>query len=195
MYEPTSLDAPPKKRMSTGAKIGIGCGVAALLLILICGGLIWYGIDYAIKEANKFAADFESRGYVRQSSQVIDVNQTLSQPTVFLAQTVRINAPVDASLAFAVQVAEINANVNGDIDFYGQILKINPGVVITGDVRVKGAQVVDNKGTVQGQVTGSYGNAPRPKQPSQPTPPPPPSDAEQPATPDEQEAPPLNAPG
>ena len=170
MYEPNPFEATPKKGMSTGAKVGIGCGVAALLLILICGGITWFTVRYFINEANKFAADFESRGYVRQSSQVIDVNQALNQPTVFLAQSVRINAPVEGSLAFAVQVAEINANVNGDIDFYGQILTINQGVVISGDVRIKGAQAFNNKGTVQGQVTGSYGNA-KQQQPSQATPP------------------------
>jgi hypothetical protein len=194
MYEPTSLDAPPKRGMSTGAKIGIGCGVTALLLILICGGLAWYGYNYFIKQAEAFVSDFESKGYVRTSAQVVDVNQPLSQSTVYFAQVVRVNANVDGNLAFAVQVAEINSTVNGDIDFFGQALKINKGAVVTGDVRVKGAQVVDIQGTVQGQVSGSYPGAPAPKQPAQPTPPPP-ADTAPPATPDAPSAPPAASPG
>lgn len=177
MHDPDPFQPPRKKGMSTGAKIGIGCGVTALLLILVCGGITWYAVRHFMGEARAFAADFESRGYVRQSAQVINISQPLNQPTVFLAQTVSINAPVDGSLAFGVQVAEINANVNGDIDFYGQILKISPGVVVTGDVRIKLAQAFDNKGTVQGQVTGNYSGARPPSPPSPPTPPPPAADS------------------
>lgn len=178
MYEPAGFEPLPRKGMSKGAKIGIGCGVTALLLILVCGGLIWYAVRHFLNEAKAFAADFESRGYVRQSSQTIDVNQPLNQSTVFLAQYVRVNAPVVGNLAFATQTAEINANVDGDIDFWGQVLTISPNVVVTGDVRVKLAQVVDIKGTVQGQVSGNVPPSRQPKTPSQPSPPAPPQPAD-----------------
>lgn len=158
MYEDTPPFEPTakKKGLSTGAKIGIGCGAAALLTVLACAGLIYFGIRYVMDEADSFAREFEARGYSRVTGQVITVTQPVNQATTYVGQIVTFRAPVDTHVAVAAQTADVFSTINGDLDFYGQVLTIHPGAVITGDVRIKFAQAVSVAGTVEGEITGSF---------------------------------------
>lgn len=151
---------PPEKPPSSGRSIVVGLlvGCATLLVIagvLACGGLLFLGWK-GYGQLDKFAGPFQARGYERVQGQVIEVSQPVSKPTVYVAQVVKLNADADADLAVMAQVAEIAATVHGDIDFLGQTLVVKPNGVVHGDIRVQGAQVIDVKGTVDGEIAGSY---------------------------------------
>jgi len=152
------LDAPPTSRkLSPGAKIGIGFGVVGLvILILVCAGVI-FGARWGLAKLDDFAEPYEQQGYARVSTQIVHVTAPITQRTVYTAQIVNLEADVHADIAVMAQTVDIRANVNGDIDFQGQILTIHPGAVITGDVRAQGAQLIRIYGVVEGKVSGSYG--------------------------------------
>ena len=137
---------------------GLLVGCAALVFlggILACGGLVFLGWK-GYSQLDKFAAPFESRGYERVQGQIVKVSEPVSKPTVYVAQVLRLDADVHADLAIMAQVVEIAATVDGDIDFMGQTLVVKDSGAVKGDIRVKAAQVIDVKGTVDGQITGTY---------------------------------------
>lgn len=171
------FDQQQPQGLSAGAKTAIGCGaVAFLFMVVICGGLLWLWaivLDRApamiqqaeeaamrvMKEAEKlalqseaFAERFEDEGYVRVTGQVLDVTQDIEKPTVYTVLVFQLNADSAADLAVAAQVAEIHGRIDGDLHFLGQSLIIHPDAVITGDLHVQMAQVVDNRGTIEGEV-------------------------------------------
>lgn len=160
------FDHPPEG-MSSGAKTAIGCGLAAFLcMALICGGIgfvTYLAFDKAEgvvkqviaemeKQVEAFAAPFEAQGFERVTGQVVEVTSDIQKPTVYTVQVFKLEANSEADLAVMAQVAEINGTINGDLHFFGQTLKIHPDAVITGDLHVQVAQVVDNRGTVQGNI-------------------------------------------
>lgn len=158
---------PQNQGMSSGAKIAIGCGaIGALTMLLLCGGVIFFGfrladkaqevVEQVVKEMEKkveaFAVAFEAQGYERVSGQVVDITSDIEQPTVYTVQVFKLNADSNASLAVMAQVAEINGRIDGDLTFFGQSLVIHKNAVVTGNVNVQMAQVVDNRGTVEGEI-------------------------------------------
>ncbi|MHC4446724.1 MAG: bactofilin family protein, partial [Planctomycetota bacterium] len=78
------------------------------------------------------------------------------EPTVYTCQVFTLKADADADIAIMAQTAQIHGTVSGDLDFFGQLLMIRRGAVIKGDLNVKGAQVIDLLGRVEGEITGSY---------------------------------------
>ena len=68
----------------------------------------------------------------------------------------KLKQGVSGDLALMCQVAELHGTISGDVDFYGQIIRINDDCIIDGDLNIKGAQIVELKGVVMGEVTGSY---------------------------------------
>lgn len=153
--------------LSSGAKTAIGCAaVAFVVMTLICGGIVWVGylaVDKAgevfqqvVKELEKqteaFAARFEAEGYERVRGQVVKVTTDVEKPTVYTVQVFELDADSAADLAVMAQVAEIKGTIDGDLHFLGQTLTIHPDAVITGDLHVQLAQVIDNRGTVQGEI-------------------------------------------
>ena len=162
-----------RQGMSDGAKFGLGClAVGFCGFMLLCGGalLVAYraagqieqAVEQVAEEVNKamkdwqekidtYAADFEAQGYERVTGQVVNLT-SVQQPTVLTVQRFQLNGDSEASLAVLAQSAEINGTINGDLHFLGQMLKIHPGSVITGNLHIKAAQMIDNRGTVEGQV-------------------------------------------
>jgi hypothetical protein len=153
--------------LSSGAKVAIGCAaVAFLAMALICGGIVWVGylavdkaqevvqqvVEELEKQTEAFAARFEAEGYERVRGQVVNVTSDIEKPTVYTVQVFQLNANSAADLAVMAQVAEIKGRIEGDLHFLGQQLTIHPEAVITGDLHVQMAQVVDNRGTVEGEV-------------------------------------------
>jgi hypothetical protein len=161
------FDHQQPQGLSAGAKTAIGCGaVAFLLMVVICGGIVWVGylavdkaqevVQQVIQELEKqteaFAVRFEAQGFDRVKGQMVEVTKDVERPTVYTAQVFRLEADSAADLAVMAQVAEINGTINGDLHFLGQSLTIHPDAVITGNLHVQMAQVVDNRGTVEGEV-------------------------------------------
>ena len=142
--------------MSTGAKVGIGCAVTILLVIvLVCGGAItWYFVSWG--EYEQFADEFEQRGYTRMSGSGITIERDVSGPLVVIGWGVNVESDVDGALAIAAYGANIEGTVNGDLDFYGFGLNIGPNAHITGDIRIRSAAGVSIEGRVDGEVTGEW---------------------------------------
>jgi hypothetical protein len=145
-----------KTGLSTGAKIGIGCAVAAgAVIVLVCAGA-YFGVKWSLGKVEAVVEEYQSQGYARVSGQVIDVTQAVRSKTVYFAQVVNLKADSDADLAFVAQTVEIHSTVNGDVGFFGQVITIHPGAVIKGNLNVKAGQIVSVSGTVEGQITGTY---------------------------------------
>jgi hypothetical protein len=178
MQDVSPFEYPQQRKagLSGGAKIAIGCGVVALVVILVCGGILLYLWQAYRLDYDTFARDFEARGYVRVHSNVLEVTQTVSTPTVFTGNVVSIRANSDADIAIMANVAEIQSTINGDVDFEGNVLTVHPQAVITGDLRVTGAQVTEIQGTVHGQTVGIYPSPTRTTVPPGPRDPSPPGD-------------------
>jgi hypothetical protein len=160
------FDHQQPQGLSSGAKTAIGCGAVAFVFVaLLCGGIIW-GVYLAMdkaqelveqvvqeigKQADNFAARFEAEGYERVTGQVVNVTKDIEKPTVYTVQVFQLNANSAADLAVLAQTAEIKGRIDGDLHFLGQTLTIHPDAVITGNLHVQ-AQMVDNRGTVEGEV-------------------------------------------
>lgn len=154
--DPFDSQPPARQGMSTGAKVGIGCAVVSVLLIIvICAGLIFGGY-WVVRQVTEFVEDFEQQGYTLVEGQSMNVTTPVTESTVYAGEHLMIDADVMGNLAIAVQSATINGRVEGDIDFIGQELVIGPDAVVTGDIRVKFGQVIIVHGTVEGEITGSY---------------------------------------
>lgn len=150
---------PPPTTNKSGcpvAAILFGCAAVMLVVVVLCAGGGIYGYRYVIQKVDAFAAKFETEGYERVSGQAIDVTQSPENKPIYVCQVLTVSEEVNVDIAIAAQIAEIKADVHGDVDFFGQVLKIHEGVTIHGDVRVEMAQLVEIRGEVEGEVTGSY---------------------------------------
>lgn len=156
---PSKFPEEHKPRPTSGlTKVLIGCGVVVLLGgVLACGGII-FGVRYGMAQLDKLTAEYEAKGYTKVAGQVFEVSASPSTPTVYLGQVLTIKGDIHVDLAAVVQVMEVDAKIDGDLDFMGQLLHIKPNGVITGNVRVKGAQQIVVEGQVLGEITGSYTN-------------------------------------
>lgn len=132
----------PKRRMSGGTKIGLGCGCAIVLVIVaLCAGVI--GIAwYFFGKVEKFAQEFEAQGYRRVETQSSVISDPVAESTVFVGQNVTLNQGADADIAFAGQMLQIKGTVRGDLAFIGQMLELMPGAVVEGDIDARFAQAV-----------------------------------------------------
>jgi hypothetical protein len=166
-----------KKGMSTGAKVGIGCGVGCLVVIILgiaASAIGWFFVQKKIDEA-----ETELRGYgfdKTQAGQVIDVKDEITEKTLFKGQVVRVYGNSKTDIALLAQMAEIHGTIEGKVYFRGQILMVHPNGVIKGGVDAKG-QAIQNMGRIEGEITGSIpvmdsGSAPAPvmNSPSAPVP-------------------------
>ena len=156
MKDAADPDVPSGSGRSLACGLLVGCGVLMLLgCALACGGVIFLGWK-GYSQVDKFAREFEQRGYARVQGQVVDVTKPVSSDTVYVAQVLKIKADVHGNLAIMAQVVEIEATVDGDIDFLGQVLVVKKTGVVKGDIRARAAQVIDVQGTVEGKITGAY---------------------------------------
>ena len=169
-YEDAAMK--PKSGMGTGGKIAIGCLVIFVLLVIGCaigGWVLWN------KYGKVFAQYFED--YVPVQGQSFTVNETITQPTLYQAETVTINGDSHADLAFLGQSAIIHGTVHGNVDILAmegftlaeggiidgnihvpvavQTITISSGAVVTGDITglVAESVVVEEGAIVGGQIT------------------------------------------
>lgn len=148
-----NTQAPRKGSFAKGCLItsGIGC----LVVIIGFGVLTYVGFRFIKKQYTEVMEKFESQGYRKVEGQIIDVTERVTEPTLYLGQAIRIRAGSDRGLAFITQTAEIAGTVKGNVYFMGQMLTIQKDAVIEQDLEVT-AQVVNNFGTVKGQIKGVY---------------------------------------
>jgi cytoskeletal protein CcmA (bactofilin family) len=147
-------NAQPKKgSFAKGCLIvsGVGC-----LVVLIGFAVLTYvGVRFVRKQYAAVMERFENQGYRKVEGQIIDVTERVTDPTLYLGQSVRIRAGSERGLAFVAQTVEISGTVQGNVYFAGQVLTINKDAELMQDVEVT-AQVINNYGTIHGAIKGVY---------------------------------------
>lgn len=150
----------PSKSRSTGSKVLVGCGIGCLVLLvlgLIIGGVGGYfGYQKLKKVVDEWAGQYESRGYERVVGQQLDINDTITEPKVYVAQMVRLFGDCETDIAIIAQMAEVHGRVKGNIDFKGQMLTLQPSAVIEGNVAAEAQMVQVNRAVVLGEITGQH---------------------------------------
>lgn len=145
--------APQKK--SNVWKWLAGCGCGCLVIIIIIVGASMYGVKIAKQKIEQMSQEFVDQGYTKVVKHVIEVNEDVTEKTVYLGQIVKIMADCHDDIAIIAQVAEIYGTVNGKVSFRGQVLNVQPNAVVNGNIDVT-CQVVQIYGDVQGEITGKY---------------------------------------
>ncbi len=149
------METEQKRGMGTGAKIGLGCGIGCLvvILLLVVGGFVaWRVVQGKINDATKELAE---KGFTNvKTGQMLDVNEPVTEKTLFRGQVVRLMSDCATDVAILAQAAEIHGTVEGRVYFRGQVLTIQPRAVVKNGLDANG-QIVQVLGQLDGEVTGS----------------------------------------
>lgn len=149
-------EAMKKPGLSTGAKWGIGLGAGCLVLVIGAVVLSAVGYWYVKGKIKETTAELQALGFTNQvQQQVVEVKDTITQPTLYLGQVVKIFGDCTTNLAVVAQVAEIHGRVEGKVYFRGQILTIQPKAELLNGLDAT-AQVVQNFGKITGEITGTH---------------------------------------
>lgn len=145
--------APVQKSSKFGCLLGcgLGCAVVTLLAIII---LFFVG-RIVVKQYNTVMERFEREGYRKIEQQVIVVNERITEPTIFVGQSVSIRKGSDRGIAMLCQTADIDGRIVGNVHFYGQTLVVKKDAELMQDLDLK-AQFVEIYGVVRGNITGVY---------------------------------------
>jgi hypothetical protein len=131
--------------------MGIGC-----LVILIGLGVAGYvGYRFFKRQYVAVMERYEREGYKKVEGQLIEISETITEPTIFVGQSVKIKKGSERGIALLCQSAEIDGKIVGNVHFVGQILTIHKGAMLMRDLDVT-AQMVNQFGTVDGKITGVY---------------------------------------
>ena len=145
-----------KKGMSTGAKVGIACGIGCLVIII---GIIiasFLGYRFFMGKVDEMTAEFKEIGFETEvKGQAIEVTEEINEPTIFIGQSVIIIGDCKTDMAIIAQMADIYGKVEGKVYFRGQMISIQRGAELLNGLDVK-AQVVTNYGKIDGEITGEY---------------------------------------
>lgn len=129
----------------------MGClGVFVLTAIaLVVAALLF-------KDYYKTAMDrFERAGYVKVVGENIVVENTITNPTIFVANTVHVKRGSQRGLAFFCLSAEIEGRVVGNVHFKGVTLTLRRNALLEQDLDMLGVDL-NKYGTVMGDITGYY---------------------------------------
>ena len=102
----------PKKKMSSGAKSGIGCGIGCLTLIIIfcIGG--WLAYRFIHGKVAVLTAELRQIGFAQEvKAQTLEVRNDIQQPVIYIGQAVKILGNCTTNLAIIAQMAEIHGKV------------------------------------------------------------------------------------
>jgi hypothetical protein len=155
-FEPGWNEPKPQSKGSGLKWVLLGCGGLILVCGLVCAGIVAWGYSWVSQQVANMTEEFEAKGYKKQMGQVIQVDQSPQEKTVYAAQMLKITEDIDVDIAVVCQMMEIEADIHGDVDFMGQVLKVKSGCVIDGDLRIKNAQVIEIQGEVKGKISGNY---------------------------------------
>jgi hypothetical protein len=145
-----------KKKMSTGAKWGAGCGIGCLTLLVLVAAAAFLGYRFAKGKLDQVKAEMRQLGFERiVTRQVAEVRDPGAVPTLYIGQVVQILGDCHTNLAIVAQVGEIHGRVSGNVFFRGQMLTVQPKAEILGSLDAS-AQVVQKYGAVRGEVTGRH---------------------------------------
>jgi hypothetical protein len=145
-----------KKKMGTGTKVAIGCGSGCLVFVLLAAIGIGAGVFYVKKMIDTYETELNGYGFVQVTEgQMLNITEPITEPILLKAQSVQLRADCSTNLAVMAQMCEIFGKIDGKLYFRGQMLTIHPGAEITGGVDAQ-AQILQNNGTIEGEITGKY---------------------------------------
>lgn len=145
-----------KQGMSTGAKWGIGCSAGCLTLIGLLAVGSFASYRFLMSKVDTWVQELTALGFPEVvRGQVLEAREPIAKPTLYVGQSVKILSDCTTNLAIIAQVAEIHGRIDGKLYFRGQLLTIQPNAEIRNGLDVK-AQVVQNRGKVAGDITGTY---------------------------------------
>ena len=138
---------------------GHGClkaaGIGCLVVIIGLGVLGYAGYRFVKRQYVAVMERYEREGYRKVEGQMIEVADRVTEPTIYIGQSVRIMNGSERGMAFLCQTAEIHGNVAGNVHFVGQMITIKEDAELMRDLEVT-AQLVNLFGKVDGKVTGLY---------------------------------------
>ena len=158
MNDPIETAHPPavKKKLSTGAKWGIGCGCGCLTFLIIIILLGTAGVFFIKNVITKYEAELKGFGFTNVvTRQMMELTEPVTERKLYKAQMISIKTDSTTDMAVLAQICELHGTVNGTFYFRGQMLTIKPGAEIIGDANVE-AQVLQNEGHITGNLTGKY---------------------------------------
>jgi hypothetical protein len=151
MNTPPPLAQPKSSGGGCLKAAGIGC-----LVILIGLGVLGYvGYRFVKHQYTAVMERYEREGYKKVEGQMIEVPDRVTEPTIYVGQSVKIMKGSERGMAFLCQTAEIHGDVVGNVHFVGQMLTIKEDAELMRDLEVT-AQLVNLFGKVDGKVTGVY---------------------------------------
>lgn len=150
MEEKTAIDAPTRRG---GCKRGCAFGCLGVLIVMLMAALL--GVWLVRRHMQTVMTRFERAGYTPVYGQFIVVDEPITNPTIFVAQTVRVNKGSTRGLAFLCQRARIRGHVVGNVHFKGQELTVDRQAVLDRDLDAL-AQRVNMYGIVNGKITGYW---------------------------------------
>jgi heme/copper-type cytochrome/quinol oxidase subunit 4 len=105
-------------------------------------------------EEDKFIQGLRARGFSNTlKGQSLSIEKTITEPTIFEAQTFKLLGDSTSDLYVKAQTCEIFGTVGGNLIFRGQVLTIHPKAVIKGNLDAN-AQVLKRHGKIMGNITG-----------------------------------------
>ena len=133
------------KKSSTGKKIGLGCGCGCLVVILLVGGLIYWGY----RKVTSFVREYEEQGYalVEVQAMVIAADDVVQGPVLYFGQAITIDGTIEGDVAAMCQLLTINGTINGNLDLLCQSVTISETGLVTGDITAEAVQI-DRKSLV-----------------------------------------------
>ena len=138
---------------------GHGClkaaGIGCLVVIIGLGVLGYVGYRVVKRQYTAVMERYEREGYKKVEGQLIEVTERVTEPTIYIGQSVRIMSGSERGMAFLCQTAEIHGTVAGNVHFLGQMITIKEDAELMRDLEVT-AQLVNLFGKVDGKITGVY---------------------------------------
>jgi len=151
MNTPPPLVQPKSSGSGCLKATGIGC----LVVLIAIGGLGYAGYRFFRRQYTAVMERYERDGYKKIEGQFIEITETITEPTIFVGQSIKINGGSERGIALLCQSGTISGKVAGNVHFVGQTLTIHKDALLMRDLDVT-AQVVNQFGKVDGKITGVY---------------------------------------
>lgn len=140
----------------------VGCGIGCLLLLALTVAAGFVGARLIKERYDKWTtereiagADFVAKGFRRVAGPVIQVDERIPEPTVYVGEVVSITADASSDIAIVALSAEIRGKIAGNLFFRGQMIAIYPGAEVGKDLDAR-ATFIHLLGDVKGEVRGEY---------------------------------------
>jgi hypothetical protein len=125
------------------------------VIVIGLGVLGYVGYRFVKRQYTAVMERYEREGYKKVEGQMIEISETITEPTIFIGQSVKIKKGSERGIAMLCQTAEIDGKIVGNVHFVGQMLTIRKDALLMRDLDVT-AQLVNQFGTIEGKITGVY---------------------------------------